>query len=180
LEYDHWVIPGSQNWIDSEVIMFFNCRAIIERGGPDGKEVLIQERNKPHEGQTCLELPGGRVEEFESLIDTLKREVREETGLELSFIQGQETRVETSGMDARVECLQPFAAYQTIHGLVDSFGLYFICQADGQLLAAGDETRGMGWMPISDIARLLNDASERISFVDRAGLAFYLKKQVNA
>ncbi len=159
--------------------MFFNCRAIIERDGPDGREILIQERNKPHEGQTRLELPGGRVEEFESLIDALKREVREETGLELTSIQGQETRLETRWMDARVECLQPFAAYQTLQGPVDSLGLYFLCRAEGQLLERGDETLSPRWMPVPEIVRLMSDAPEQISFVDRAGLSFYLTIKAN-
>jgi 8-oxo-dGTP diphosphatase len=127
-------------------MIFYNCRAIIERNGPGGKEILIQQRNKPYEGHTRMELPGGRVEEFESLIDTLRREVREETGLELTYIEGEKARIETKGTDTNVECLQPFAAYQTLHGPVDSFGLYFLCHAEGQLLETGDKTRELRWM----------------------------------
>lgn len=154
--------------------MYCNCRAIIERETPQGREILVQQRNKPYEGQPRIELPGGRVEEFESLIDTLRREVREETGLELSRIEGQETRIETDGEDANVECLRPFAAYQTLSGPVDSIGVYFRCRAEGQLLETGDESRDMRWMPVLEIARLLNDAPEQFSFVDRAGLTFYI------
>ncbi len=110
--------------------MHFNCRAIIERDDPGGKEILVQQRNKPYEGHTRVELPGGRVEEFESLIATLRREVREETGLVLTYIEGQEGRIETNATDSNVECLQPFAAYQTLHGPVDSLGLYFLCRAE--------------------------------------------------
>jgi len=49
-------------------------------------KILVQVRNKPYEGGKWLELPGGRVEEFESLVTALRREVREETGLEVTFI----------------------------------------------------------------------------------------------
>jgi 8-oxo-dGTP diphosphatase len=156
--------------------VYFNCRAIIEREGLGGREILVQVRDKPYEGRTDLELPGGRLEEFESLVAALKREVREETGLELIYIEGEDTRIETRGSNTNVECLESFAVYQTLHGPVDSLGIYFRCRAEGQLLEAGDETRDLRWMSVSEIARLMNDAPEQFSFVDRAGLDFYIRK----
>jgi 8-oxo-dGTP pyrophosphatase MutT (NUDIX family) len=155
--------------------MYFNCRAIIERKWNGVLEIVVQRRDKPYEGSTLIELPGGRVEEFEPLLDALKREVREETGLEVWYIEGQDARIETNGADTNVECLRPFAAYQTLHGPVDSIGVYFRCLAHGQLLESGDETRSSRWMPVSEIARLIHEDAEQFSFVDRAGLIYYLK-----
>ena len=155
--------------------MYFNCRAIIEYEGEQGREILIQVRDKPYEGGRSLELPGGRVEEFESLVDTLRREVREETGLDLWYIEGEHTRIETNGVDTNVECIQPFAAYQTLRGPVDSVGVYFLCQAEGQLLETRGETHRPRWMAVYEIARLINADPEQFSFVDRAGLLFYIK-----
>ena len=155
--------------------MYCNCRAIIERKTEGGIEILVQMRNKPYEGSTLIELPGGRVDEFESLVDVLRREVREETGLEVWYIEGQDTRIETNGVDTNVECIRPYAAYQTLQGPVDSMGIYFRCLAQGQLLEVGDEAGHPRWMAVSEIARFLNDAPEQFSFVDRAGLAFYIK-----
>jgi 8-oxo-dGTP diphosphatase len=152
-----------------------NARAIIERETPAGKEILVQLRNKPYEGGKSIELPGGRVEAYESLADALRREVREETGLALTEIEGMELRVETDSLDSSVECLAPFAVYQTTRGPVDSFGVYFRCRAEGDLLVRGDETEGARWTPVAEVVEWLRIRREMVSWVDRAGLMFYIK-----
>ncbi len=156
--------------------MHVNVRAIIERETPDGIEVVIQLRNKPVEGGQWIELPGGRLEEYESFLDGLKREVAEETGLRLTRIEGESTKVDSRGELTNVECLQPLAVYQTTLGPVDSMGAYFRCQADGELLAAGDDTLGPRWMPVEQVAAWLEVEPERFSWIDRAGLLYYLQE----
>jgi 8-oxo-dGTP diphosphatase len=156
--------------------MHVNARAIIERETPHGIEIVIQLRNKPVEGGQWLELPGGRVEEFESFLEAVKREVREETGLNITHIEGESARVESQAGRTNVECLQPFAVYQTTRGPVDSLGAYFRCRAEGGLLAAGDDTLGPRWMPVAELAAGLKQTPEKFSWIDQAGLLFYLQE----
>src|SRR5512146_3018457 len=115
--------------------MYVNARAIVEHDVGGISMILIQVRNKPYEGGKWLELPDGRVGEFESLVSALKREVVEETGLEVTFISGINTRLETRSADANVECIASFAVYQTLKGPVESMGVYFLCKAEGKLLS---------------------------------------------
>lgn len=84
-------------------MIYVNARAIIEQDTAKGLEIVIQTRNKPGE-EKCIELPGGRLEKFESFIHALKREVLEETGLELTHIEGVSTYVETENIGGAVAC----------------------------------------------------------------------------
>jgi 8-oxo-dGTP pyrophosphatase MutT (NUDIX family) len=73
--------------------MYVNARAIIEKEADGESMIVVQIRNKPHEGGKWLELPGGRVEEFESLVSALRREVMEEAGLEITHVEGLSLKV---------------------------------------------------------------------------------------
>lgn len=52
-------------------MIYINARAIIERQTESGVEIIIQSRSRPHRGINELELPGGRIEEYESWVDAL-------------------------------------------------------------------------------------------------------------
>lgn len=155
--------------------MYVNVRAIIERNGPNGTEIVIQKRVKSNEDKTPYELPGGRLEQFESFIEGLKREVYEETGLHVTKIFGEETRIETNDIDTNVEALKPFAVYQTIKGPVDSLGAYFRCQATGNLVEEGDETEDIKWISVDELHTSLEKKLIDFSWVDMSGINYYLK-----
>lgn len=153
-----------------------NSRAIIERSLNGTMEIIIQTRNKPN-GPQRIELPGGRIEQYESLVSALIREVKEETGLDVIEIEGEDTRIDTVGIDTNfeVECIQPFGAYQTIKGPFDSVGVYFRCKAQGELLKSGDETKNPRWITVNELEQLMNEDPLQFADVDRAGILFYLK-----
>lgn len=157
-------------------MFYVNSRAIIERIIDGEREIVIQTRRKPNEPES-FELPGGRMEPFESFAQALIREVKEETGLQVVEIEGMETRVDTREMNPNfeVECIRPFAAYQTTKGPVDSTGCYFRCKAEGELLTDGDDTTNIRWIRTAQLSEMMNANPLQFSDVDRAGILFYLK-----
>src|SRR5690606_37613079 len=152
-------------------MIYVNARAIIQRVSNNEEQVLVQIRDKPGE-KNWYELPGGQIEPFEPLLEALKREVREETGLEIVSITGEEKRVVTSNEGGfTVECLKPFACYQTLRGPVDSLGLYFLCEAQGNLTREGDFAKEAKWINKNDLMKLIMSDGQ-FSDIDKAGVQF--------
>ena len=55
--------------------------AILTQTIDDTEHILLTKRNvEPFKGRWCM--PGGHIEAYETALDAVKREVREETGLE--------------------------------------------------------------------------------------------------
>jgi 8-oxo-dGTP diphosphatase len=159
-------------------LIYVNARAIIERTDDDSTEIIIQTRNKPNDSGK-LELPGGQINQFESLLDALKREVHEETGLEVVEIEGQDTRILTNKENGfHMECIRPYSVYQTLSGPVDSMGVYFKCKTRGIPQNEGDGSIHVKWIEIHELASLVQHQSTLFSEIDLAGIQFYLNDQL--
>ena len=154
--------------MDIQGKIFVNARAIIERTNSGGTEVIVQWRDKRGEG--CWEFPGGCIEPYESLYDAVKREVKEETGLTITAIKGEDGYFQVG----RVECLKPFSVYQTLEGFVDSIGVHFICLTEGKLLSEGDATKEIKWIGLDQLEKLLY--GEKFSNIDKVAAMLYLRE----
>jgi len=139
-------------------IFWVNARAIIERTVNGKKEIIVQQGTRYGQNiQEIWELPGGRIEPYESFYDALKREVKEETGLDVTAIQGEDGYF----IEGAVECLKPYCAYQYLKGFENAIGIpmgfYFICHAEGDILAEGDDTINIKWITIDELKMILDN-----------------------
>jgi 8-oxo-dGTP diphosphatase len=106
----------------------------------DGGQVLLVQRGKePLAGYWSL--PGGAVETGERLEDALKREVLEETQLDVS-VDSIATVFERIMLDAEGKCEYHYV-------LVD-----FYCSVLGGTPCAGDDSCAVGWFPVAGLAEL--------------------------
>lgn len=154
-------------------MIYVNVRAFIIRERDGVEEVYVQRRMKAHEGVYPIELPGGQLKKYESLIDCLKREVKEETGFDVMEVVDPLQFVETKSTQGFVvECMSPFAVYQTVEGPVDSMGVYFKCYVSGNALDIGDDSERVGWVTKEALARIVEE--DVVSGIDKAGMQFYL------
>ena len=105
----------------------------------DGEVLLVRRAYPPRAGEWSL--PGGRLELGESLVEGVRREVLEETGIEVDVGAVVEVfdRVHRDA-DGRVR-------YHFV--IVD-----FLCRPVGGVLVAGDDAADARWVTRADVAGL--------------------------
>ena len=118
-----------------------------------GHDVLLVKRAyPPRAGEWSL--PGGRLELGESLVDGVRREVREETGLE-------------------VEVGPLVEVFDRVHRDADGRVRYhfviadYLCHPIGGALAAGDDAAAARWVPRGEVA-LLGVNAHAIAVIEKA------------
>lgn len=152
--------------------------AIIEKTINGEKYIIIQERFK--DDAPCenglLEIPGGKIREFENIYDCLRREVKEETGLDLIKIHGENESHVIEHDNYTVINYTPFACAQNIKGYYPIMAEIFICEAEGDLLNHTDESKNLRWIALEDLKELLQKDEKSFYPMHIAAL----KKYINA
>lgn len=121
-----------------------SCHALIR----DGERILLVQRGRPpFEGYWGL--PGGGIELGETVADALRREVREETGLDVAVgrFLGYADAIEHDE-DGRVR----------YHYVI----MYLEASVQGGSLTASDDAAAVRWVTVAEAREmLLTDAVER-------------------
>ena len=149
--------------------------AIIERKIKLGKkQVLVQIRSKTSDTKYSgsIEIPGGKISAFEDIYDTVRREVREESGLEITFIDGETKRTDYQNRDDTSTLIEPFCVTQMQNG--PFIGVIFLCQAVGEPAPITNESKEAQWMDVEVLRKIVEESSERIYTAFLAPLKKYL------
>lgn len=150
---------------------------IIEQTIDGMKHILMQERCKedaPSE-EGLLEIPAGKIREFENIFDCLRREIREETGLEVTEIVGEENSVIYELNGYRVLSYEPFANAQNTQGSYPIMVQIFICKAKGELAVETNETKRLRWVPVKELQELIDKQHHRFYPMHVNTLRKYIK-----
>jgi len=153
--------------------------AIIERFHDGQWEVLLQTRWKPeddpkHSG--LLEIPGGRIELGEDVYAALKREVKEECGLEIQTIKpGRETQTKGKFEEVSIAFV-PFCGER--HLSSNFVGFVFVCSATGELIKKGVyDAKEPRWVKLSELRQMLTDETEKFYAYHLSALKFYVAEK---
>lgn len=148
--------------------------AIIERELNGVKQILVQIRHKETDSKykDVIEIPGGKFRAFEDVYETLRREVKEESGLDITFVDGEKERVSFKNRDDDSDIVTPFCVTQMKNG--PFIGLIFLCKGEGELAKSTNETKDAQWMNIEELKEIVTNEADRIYTAFLAPLKKYL------
>jgi len=154
--------------------------AIIVKEALGIKQILIQERAKIDEPaeRGLIEIPAGKIREYENIFDTLRREVFEETGLNVTTIVGKDSADIVQQRDYKVISVEPFYISQNMSGSYLKIITTFLCQVEGELVAKSDESENIRWIAIDDLRTLLLSQPEKFYPMSISVLKKYIGSQI--
>lgn len=103
---------------------------------PEGKVLMIQSHKWSH----CWGIPGGKIKPSEKALDAVRREVREETGLEITEIRFEMVQ----------DCIDPSEFYMKAHFVL----LAYSALTAGMEVTLNDEGEAYRWVSPTEMADL--------------------------
>lgn len=158
--------------------------AIIERTHDGTKELLVQTRWKPHGDPLysgTLEFPAGVLDKpFESVYDTVAREIKEESGLTLKSIRGDsKTKVYSPKGTDEIIAFRPFCCTQQLKDGKPWIGFVFICEVeDGEPKAQLSEAKDAKWLPADEVKMLFEKSPEQFFGLELPAWEYYFLEQL--
>jgi 8-oxo-dGTP pyrophosphatase MutT (NUDIX family) len=131
---------------------------IIEKRINGMDYILIQERCKDGGGPEngLIEIPAGKIREFENIFDCLRREIWEETGLEVIEIEGEDKVITINLNGYKVINYMPFFCSQNIEGNYPIMVQTFICKVKGEMLDKTNESKNIRWILLSELKDMID------------------------
>lgn len=130
---------------------------IIEKSVNGVDYILIQDRFKednPLE-RGLIEIPAGKIREYENIFDCLRREISEETGFDVVEIEGESEAYKYESNGYEVLSYNPFNCSQNIEGYYPIMVQIFICKVKGKLLKSTNETKNIRWISLEELNIIL-------------------------
>ena len=113
----------------------------------DGRALIVKRAHEPRKGEWSL--PGGLVELGETLVEALKRELKEETGLDVAVGEVVEVFDRVHHLEGRIQ-------YHFV--IVD-----YLCRPIGGTLRAADDAEDVAWASADEIERYgVNEFATRV------------------
>jgi 8-oxo-dGTP pyrophosphatase MutT (NUDIX family) len=157
--------------------------AILQKKDRNGKAlVYLQERWKPKASPTysgMIEIPAGGIDGYENVYDALKREVKEECGLNVvQVVNDFQSETYEYKKNDKSFVFKPFICQQVLstNGGLPWVGFVFVCEVDGVVKINKNEARNPHWVSLKELYTLVYDHPEKIFPLQLPVLKYYVGK----
>ena len=141
--------------------------AILVRKHNDETEVFLQTRWKPDVSPKysgLLEIPAGGIDAYENVYDALRREVKEECGLEITkIIDDYQGPILKPGSHDKAFIFKPFICQEVLetnNGL-PWIGFVFLCEVAGEIKIDPAEAKDPQWVSVEKLKALVENTPEK-------------------
>lgn len=150
--------------------------AIIVKRVEDEEFILVQTRKKNNgDGlDGLLEIPAGKIREYENIFEALRREVWEETGLHITSIQGEDDSKLLDVSGNKTIMFSPYCVTQNLSGAYSLILSTFLCEAEGELMEQTNETENIRWVRRDALKEVVDNSPESIFLMHVHALRKYL------
>lgn len=152
---------------------------LLKRDGGELR-VFLQTRWKPETSPTysgMLEIPAGAVDSYESVYDALKREVKEETNLDVvRVIDDYHGSIVKPRQKDKAFVFKPFICQQVLEtndGL-PWIGFVFLCEVEGEIRINTDEAKDPQWVSMQELKTIIADNPETIFPLQLPALEYFV------
>ena len=151
--------------------------AIIIKETDGDKYVLVQNRKKNNSDgmDGLLEIPAGKIREYENIFEALRREVLEEAGLRITAIQGEKDSRFSDVNGNKTMMFSPYCVTQNLSGAYSIILSTFLCEAEGELLERTDETENIRWMKCNELKEIVDNSPDSIFLMHVNALRKFLE-----
>jgi len=154
---------------------------LFRRQGGEAK-FFLQTRWKPGVSPTysgLLEIPAGGIDAYENVYDALRREVKEECGLDIIRTVGdyQGPICEPRSHD-KAFVFQPFICQEVLEtndGL-PWIGFVFLCEVSGEVVINVAEAKDPQWVSMKELSEILKTKQDQIFPLQLPVLEYFIER----
>jgi 8-oxo-dGTP pyrophosphatase MutT (NUDIX family) len=140
---------------------------LLKKDGGETK-IFLQTRWKPKHSPAysgMLEIPAGGIDSYENVYDALKREVKEETNLDIiKIINDYQGEIVEPRDNDKAFVFKPYLcqqALETNNGL-PWIGFVFLCEVSGEVKIEEKEAKDPIWVSIKELENIVNNTPKNI------------------
>ena len=155
--------------------------AILEKNINNKLHIFVQTRWKPKVSPSytgMMEIPAGVVESYENVYEAVRREVKEETGLNIiKIIDDFQGGTRENRSHDRNHVFRPFLCQQSLEtndGL-PWVGMVFRCEVSGEVTMQKEEAKDPRWISIDELKKIIEKNPETIFPLQFPVLEYYLQ-----